>query len=93
MSTSIRNSVYTQCCKFFRIRLLTSAPELIEKIVEGMDNEVKSLKEDMLKMVWYMRGGVTYSEIVNMSQPEREYISALIKGNLETAKKTGRDFW
>ena len=40
-----------------------------------------------------MRGGVTYSEIVNMSQPEREYISDLIKGNLETAKKTGRDFW
>ena len=58
-----------------------------------MDKEVKSLKEDMLKMVWYMRGGVTYSEIVNMSTPEREYISALIKDNLETAKKTGQPFW
>ena len=44
-------------------------------------------------MVWYMRGGVTYSEIVNMSQPEREYIGSLIKDNLETAKKTGQPFW
>ena len=93
MSTSIQNSVYTECCKFFRIRLLTSAPERIEKIVEEMDKEVKGLKEELLKMVWYMRGGVSYSEIVNMSTPEREYISALIKDNLETAKKTGRDFW
>ena len=58
-----------------------------------MDKEVKSLKEDMLKMVWYMRGGDTYSEIVNMSQPEREYIGSLIKDNLETAKKTGQPFW
>jgi hypothetical protein len=58
-----------------------------------MDKEVKSLKEDMLKMCWYMRGGVTYNEIVNMSSPEREYIGSLIKDNLETAKKTGQPFW
>jgi|TARA_R110000823_G_scaffold66202_1_gene155114 hypothetical protein len=58
-----------------------------------MDNEVKGLKQDMLKMVWYMRGGVTYSEVVNMSGPEREYIGKLIKENLETAKKTGQPFW
>ena len=58
-----------------------------------MDKEVKGLKEDMLKMVWLMRGGLTYSEIVNMSGPERGYINDLIKENLETAKKTGQPFW
>ena len=58
-----------------------------------MDNEVKSLKQEMLKMCWFMRGGVTYQEIVNMSGPEREMMGKLIKDNLETAKKTGRDFW
>ncbi len=58
-----------------------------------MDNEVKSLKQDLLKMCWFMRGGVTYEEIVNMSQPEREMMSKLIKENLETAKKTGQPFW
>tara|TARA_R110000822_G_scaffold173149_1_gene312761 strand:- start:7 stop:183 length:177 start_codon:yes stop_codon:yes gene_type:complete len=58
-----------------------------------MDKEVKSLKEDMLKICWFMRGGVTYSEIVMMSAPEREMMGKLIKENLETAKKTGQPFW
>ena len=83
----------TKCCKFFRIRLLTSTPEQIEKIISDMDNEVKSLKQDLLKMCWFMRGGVTYEEIVNMSGPEREMMGKLIKENLETAKKTGQPFW
>ena len=58
-----------------------------------MDKEVKSLKESMLRSVWYMRGGVTYTEIVNMSHDERVSINKIIEDNLETAKKTGRDFW
>jgi hypothetical protein len=58
-----------------------------------MDKEVKGLKENMLRAVWYMRGGVTYSEIVNMSYDERVSINKIIEDNLETAKKTGRDFW
>ena len=40
-----------------------------------------------------MRGGVTYTEIVNMGSQEREAINKIITDNLETAKKTGRDFW
>jgi len=58
-----------------------------------MDREVKSLKENLLKMCWYMRGGVTYTEVVNMGHQEREAINRIIADNLETAKKTGRDFW
>jgi len=58
-----------------------------------MDTDVKSLKADLLKMCWFMRGGVTYSEIVQMSLSEREAMGKLITDNLDTAKKTGRDFW
>ena len=58
-----------------------------------MEKESREIKQEALKMVWYMRGGVTYSEVVNMSGPEREYIGKLIKENLETAKKTGQPFW
>ena len=58
-----------------------------------MDKEVKGLKENMLRAVWYMRGGVTYTEIINMSYDERVSINKIIEDNLETAKKTGRDFW
>ena len=44
-----------------------------------MDKEVKSLKESMLRSVWYMRGGVTYTEIVNMSYDERVSINKIIE--------------
>jgi len=62
-------------------------------MIDDMEKEVKGLKEDMLKMCWFMRGGVTYGEIVQMSSSEREAMSRLIKENLETAKKTGQPFW
>ena len=58
-----------------------------------MEKEVKGLKEDMMKICWFMRGGISYSEITQMSGPECEILGTIIKGNLETAKKTGRDFW
>jgi hypothetical protein len=35
-----------------------------------------------------MRGGVTYSEIMQMSQPEREIIANIIKSNLEITKES-----
>ena len=72
---------------------MTSTPDQIEAIVEKMDKEVKSLKQDLLKMCWFMRGGITYSEACNMGVNERELINAIIKDNLETAKKTGQPFW
>tara|TARA_R100001163_G_C5016806_1_gene160854 strand:+ start:525 stop:713 length:189 start_codon:yes stop_codon:yes gene_type:complete len=62
-------------------------------MISDMDNEVKSLKQDLLKMCWFMRGGVTYQEIVQMSSPDREAMGKIIKDNLETAKKTGQPFW
>lgn len=44
-------------------------------------------------MCWYMRGGLTYEEALNLSFPEREAVGALIKENLETTKKTGMAFF
>jgi hypothetical protein len=58
-----------------------------------MDQEAKQIKSEVLKMCWYMRGGVTYSEVMNMSNFERESMSKLIKENLETTKKSGLPFF
>jgi hypothetical protein len=58
-----------------------------------MENEVKNVKLDLLKICWYMRGGVTYSEAAAMSPQEREIIGKLVKENLETTKKTGQPFF
>ena len=40
-----------------------------------------------------MRGGVTYSEGMNMSYQERDIINDIIKENLETTKKSGLPFF
>jgi len=58
-----------------------------------METETKELRLDLLKICWYMRGGVTYSEASAMSPQEREIVSNLVKQNLETTKKTGQPFF
>ena len=44
-------------------------------------------------MAWYMRGGATYEDILNMSHIERTAISKIIEQNLETTKKTQMPFF
>lgn len=40
-----------------------------------------------------MRGGLTYTEAMNLSQTERELVSEIVKENLETTKKSGLPFF
>ena len=58
-----------------------------------MDNQAKEIRNELLKICWYMRGGITYSEAAALSPSEREIIGKLVKENLETTKKTGQPFF
>ena len=58
-----------------------------------MDREVRALKEDILRMCWFMRGGVSYPELLELSNSERTIIAEIIKGNLETTKETRMPFF
>lgn len=58
-----------------------------------MENNTKQVRLDLLKICWYMRGGVTYSEASAMSPQEREIVGKLVKENLDTTKKTGQPFF
>lgn len=44
-------------------------------------------------MAWYMRGGLTYDQALQLSVAERKIIGELIKSNLETTKKSGLPFF
>jgi hypothetical protein len=44
-------------------------------------------------MCWYMRGGVTFDEMMNMSVVEREVITKIVEENLETTKKSNLPFF
>ena len=58
-----------------------------------MEKEVEGIKQHSIKLAWYMRGGASYTDILNMSFFERDTISKLIEENLETTKKTNLPFF
>ena len=58
-----------------------------------MDSEANAIRSENMKMCWYMRGGITYTEVMNLSHAERKIIGSIIKENLETTKKTGLNFF
>ena len=62
-------------------------------MLEQMDSEVDSIRQEALKMSWYMRGGLTYDQAMALGSSERAMISQLIKDNLETTKKSGLPFF
>ena len=65
----------------------------ISKWVDQMDREVKGIRQEAFKMCWYMRGGLTYDQALQLSYSERSLIGELIKENLETTKKSGLPFF
>jgi len=62
-------------------------------MVDAMEAEVKTIRSEIIKLCWYMRGGVTYDEAMQMSYSERLSMSSLVKENLETTKKSGLPFF
>ena len=72
---------------------MTLSDEEIVAMLNDYDKETKAIKKDALKLSWYMRGGLTYDDIMILSTTEREWIGDIIKDNLETTKKTGMPFF
>jgi hypothetical protein len=58
-----------------------------------MDKETVDIKREALQLSWYMRGGITYDQALQLSVGERTLIGELIKENLETTKKSGLPFF
>lgn len=62
-------------------------------MIDDMEKEAASIRQETIKMCWFMRGGITYNQALYLSPSERDTISKLIKENLETTKKTGLSFF
>lgn len=63
------------------------------ELLESYDKDSKALKYNILKMCWYMRGGLTYDEAIMTSYQDREIINEIIKENLDTTKESGLPFF
>ncbi len=69
-----------------------SQPDML-KYFDQLEKESKALKEEILKLCWYMRGSLSYDEGMHLSYEDRAIMSKLIKENLETTKKSGMPFF
>ena len=69
-----------------------SNEEIIDEL-DKMERESKALKDEALRMCWYMRGSISYTEAMMLSHTERELINKIIKDNLETTKTTKLPFF
>ena len=63
--------------------------EEIIKELEKLDKESQSIRNELIRITWWMRGGITYDQAFNLGFKERQMINNLIKDNIETSKKTG----
>lgn len=93
MSASVSATVHIGYSNFFRQRLLTADADQIAGIIDNMEKEAKSIREESFKLAWYMRGGITYDQVLMLSSSERLMISELAKDNMETTKKSGLPFF
>ena len=61
--------------------------------LKDFDNQTKNLKLEIMKICWFMRGGMSWTEALNLSPDERAIASQLVKENMDTTKKTGQPFF
>jgi hypothetical protein len=67
--------------------------EGIVDLIDQMDKEARAIRDESLRIVWFMRGGISYDEASYLSAQERELISKIVKDNMETTEKSGLPFF
>ena len=65
----------------------------INKLSQEYENDTKALREELFRLSWYMRGGLSFSEAFLLTVEDRELLAKIIDGNLETTQKQGIPFF
>jgi phosphomevalonate kinase len=72
---------------------LALSDEQILDLLDKMEKESKAIKDNMLRICWYMRGSISYDDAMMLGNTDIEIINKIIKDNLETSKKTNMPFF
>lgn len=65
----------------------------VEEFLLRMENESKALKQELFKLCWYMRGGLSFTEAYMLCAEDREIIFKIVEENLELTKTSGMPFF
>lgn len=72
---------------------MTLTNEEIENLLEKMEGESKAMRDNVLRICWYMRGSISYDDGMLLSNVDLEIINKIIKDNLETTQKSKLPFF
>ena len=72
---------------------MTLSNEDIVNLLDQYDKESKAIKKDILKLMWHMRGSLSYDEAMMLSNEDKQIIYSIIEDNLETTKKSGLPYF
>ena len=72
---------------------MTLTNEEIVELIKSYDDESKALKTELLRMCWFMRGGLSYEDLYTLSYEERKIVAEIVDKNLETTKESGLPFF
>jgi ABC-type tungstate transport system permease subunit len=65
----------------------------MKKLGEDMWKDAMNIKFTAQRLAWYMRGGISMNDILNMSTDEFNNLNKIIEDNLETTKKSKMPFF
>lgn len=69
-----------------------SDSEIVE-LFKQYENQINDIRKEAAKLSWFMRGGASFEDILEMTNAERAVLSTVINENLETTKKSGMPFF
>lgn len=72
---------------------MTLDNDAIVDLIKNYEKESRAFKEEALRFTWYMRGGITYDEAMQLSYHEKEIIAKIIKDNMKITKESGLPFF
>jgi hypothetical protein len=62
----------------------------IEKYLKSLDQQAKDVKDEIFRLSWYMRGGVSSHDLFHVySYEDRTILNDIVKSNIELTKKSG----
>ena len=68
-------------------------PSEVEELIKGYEDEVRALKDDSLRLAWYMRGALSYDEAMMLGLSDKEILAKIVKDNIKTTEETKLPFF
>ena len=72
---------------------MTLDNEGIGALLDQYEKESRAIREETIRITWWMRGGINYEQAMALSLEEREVINNFIRENMEATKKSGLPFF